>query len=929
MAASNSVQSSFLGGEWSPFAQGRIDLPEYRRAMKTCKNAIILQEGAWTRRGGFFRMGPTVHGEAGFVRPFILPNNAPGYLEFTFNGSTSNLRFWQANATGTGFILLSGSNATILAISTATPAVMQIGTAETWSTGDQVFIQFDQASAIGPAAGLGAPRLLTLTRIDSTHYSLTDGVTGSSINGAALNYVNSAADSVFHITQIPLPYTSLADLQAVRVVKADSLALLLHKNYTPQALYWGGAGFTLTSGAGIQAWDGPYLDPFLGSAESQQGVSSGVVGSWTGSSTSTFTLSDGSYTFTSADVGKLLRLFSQPPAWDQTLDYGTLTPPGAGNRYVTFGGSFWFYQDSSFDTSHQSQGVPPGQSYIVNDSGKTYTVVPWQPAPYAGNWNYAVITAVNSGTQVAITYLLSVVSYPGNYYLTADIWQLGLYGPGSYPACGSYHEGRLFLGGTTPNRDDASVADSLDMQKVATAGGIVPANAFSPTDRLGNVGDANAIAMVSNDDEINTTQWFAPNAIGVTAGTAGGEFLINASALNDPLAPTTVQVHKNTKFKSSLAEPLRIGAVILFVQLFGRRVMEYFADAFTRALTARHLNEYSGHLAQAGIAEIKYQEERTPIVWARRNDNALVGCTYRRVSQFAAEPPLFTAWHEHSHGFGNAIESICTGPNPAGTIDCLVAMTKDPITGYRDLQFMASVFEEGFLLPAAMHIDGAMLPSGTDAGTSTITFYGLADYAGKTVTAWIAGLDCGDHVVSATGSITIPYGSDPDGLLTEAYLQGVSNTGGWLYTAPIDVTIGGVLTRVNVPCAVGATFTSQGRRLPSLAQEDSRTTTGPALGMTKREHAYTLLVVNTIGASAVATAGLTIGGSFDHQQPVIFQVSPEDQTRLSTVQMKTGWHEDVLDATYTIEGGIAWQMTRPYPATIAAVSGFGKTEERQ
>ena len=33
-------QASFLGGEWSPYAQGRIDVPAYRMAMNICLNEI-------------------------------------------------------------------------------------------------------------------------------------------------------------------------------------------------------------------------------------------------------------------------------------------------------------------------------------------------------------------------------------------------------------------------------------------------------------------------------------------------------------------------------------------------------------------------------------------------------------------------------------------------------------------------------------------------------------------------------------------------------------------------------------------------------------------------------------------------------------------------------------------------------------------------
>jgi len=43
----NFTYSSFLGGEWSKFAQGRIELPSYKTAMNVCRNGVPMEEGAW------------------------------------------------------------------------------------------------------------------------------------------------------------------------------------------------------------------------------------------------------------------------------------------------------------------------------------------------------------------------------------------------------------------------------------------------------------------------------------------------------------------------------------------------------------------------------------------------------------------------------------------------------------------------------------------------------------------------------------------------------------------------------------------------------------------------------------------------------------------------------------------------------------------
>src|SRR5258708_38903914 len=83
MPNSSFVQSSFLGGEWSPFAQGRLELPQYKTAMNVCRNGFPLEEGAWVRRSGTRCVTATRNGLAGRVIPFAFEQAAPYVMEFT------------------------------------------------------------------------------------------------------------------------------------------------------------------------------------------------------------------------------------------------------------------------------------------------------------------------------------------------------------------------------------------------------------------------------------------------------------------------------------------------------------------------------------------------------------------------------------------------------------------------------------------------------------------------------------------------------------------------------------------------------------------------------------------------------------------------------------------------------------------------------
>jgi hypothetical protein len=83
---------------------------------------------------------------------------------------------------------------------------------------------------------------------------------------------------------------------------------------------------------------------------------------------------------------------------------------------------------------------------------------------------------------------------------------------------------------------------------------------------------------------------------------------------------------------------------------------------------------------------------------------------------------------------------------------------------------------------------------------------------GRTVQVALGGLDCGDIAVAANGSLTIPFGSDDQGLLTAAYLMSISSPGSY-GDAEVALTFtdaeGNVMTAY-VPLVVGYGYTAQG-----------------------------------------------------------------------------------------------------------------------
>src|SRR5580704_14114551 len=114
------VQSSFLAGEWSPYAQGRIELPQYKTAMALCLNAFPVEEGACPRRPGYAFAATTRDGNPGRVLPFNFTDVAPFTIELT----ASHLRMFQ----GRGLVFDSAQQ--VIDISNENPAIVSVSGSE-------------------------------------------------------------------------------------------------------------------------------------------------------------------------------------------------------------------------------------------------------------------------------------------------------------------------------------------------------------------------------------------------------------------------------------------------------------------------------------------------------------------------------------------------------------------------------------------------------------------------------------------------------------------------------------------------------------------------------------------------------------------------------------------------------------------------------
>lgn len=873
MSASYAI-GSFLGGEWSKTVQGRFDRPDYRTAMSVCLNGFPLEEGAWTRRPGTRHLGSTRSGLPARLYTFDFKQHVPYAIEF----SNGHMRFWSGDQ------LVTDNSSGVISISAATPAVIETG-GDLALTGsiDQVVFRLNTAftSAIGVLPPLLLDRLFTSTRIDATHFSIADGITGVPVDGSTLTPFLPFAVVAYRVQEIHTSYVSgtSSDWANVQIIQAETQGVIVNGGIpqlltvTSQPTDTAFARFSLTAMDTVLL-DGPYLDAGT-----------------TLTSTSILTIQgDGSYLITAgvfpdaratglvaADVGRHVRLYNEPKQW-----------PGSGTGIV--GDIVTLYQGSFFSATYWRQ-LTAAALTTPGTNTADWAVL---SAEQAAVWTWGRIATVVSGIRFTLTIAGSALLY-GGAGTHFNSWQLGLCSNAvGWPTCGVYHEGRLWLSGVIDNRIDSSMSNNIFT--------------FSPTNFDGNVASNNGISAIFNASDVNAVFWMNSDERGIICGTQGGEWLVSSGSANTPLTPTNIQAHRATKIGCANMEPRRAGNTLVFVQRHQRKIMEYFPDVYSGRLTSPNLTGTAKHLTAAGIEEIAgYQQELAPLLWARMGDGSLKGVTYKRENLSSSQGPNFAGWHRHTLGSGRTVDSICMG-SIDGNLDNLMLVTTDNAGSH--VEMMTDIFGETDALPDAWFLDDAIVPIVTAVSSTEVTFSGLWHLNGKTVQVFAGGLDCGDRGDGTTGYTDFVVS---DGSITVPFADGISaGPGRGLFTQ--------TFLDAGARVIVGFTYNSDGQLVRPMTQADSGARNGPAFAKISRGHRYGMKLVNTLGIS--------VGGDLTQKiYPANFKTAG-GASSIAALTLFTGIHQDTLRDDYGYENGApAWRIARPFPATVVAVGTNLSTQD--
>lgn len=920
MAMATYKQDAFFSGEWGQFAQGRTDRPDYKYALNVCLNGIPIELGTWVRRPGTRWVCQTFGGQQAKLFPFAFKQTLPYTIELT----VQTCRFIAPVKSSIGLSVV-GSNdpQMVTSISSALPAVVQTASAHGWSTGKTVNIT-------GPT--YLANKTFSITVIDSTHFSIKDQATGSPIDGSKIGSLPSGTEAIGLVT-LGTSYTGVgttAGFDQVRIVQAETTAILLHPAVAPAAITTTlnptstipsppgpFAQFNLAAATFV---DGPYLNQYIGVVLTPSSLSGSV----------TLQVSGAAFVgFHTADVGRSIRLFSQPAQWNAGTAYVAGNIVSVMTDPVNQPGVATYWAATANTTGNSPPLSPTVWTPAVNglagvNSAASFTQVGGSgsligaatgalaggvlPTSQAGGgniagWTWGIITAVNLiSNQITVTIEGNALFY-NNTPIYA--WRLGAYGGANgYPTCGVYDGDRLWLGGAIGNRVDACVAGGINGSTIN----------FAPTNADGTVGAANSISAIFAADDVNNVVAMAHQQQGIICLTPSGEWLVFAPTPGG-IAPNNIDAKRVTQICAANIEVRYAEHTLLFVQRYTRKVIEYFADVFSGKLSGPNLSLLWKHLTKGGIQDLAYQQELSPNIWAQVTPNqytasGLIGCSYKRETLASSQGPSILGAHRHTLGSGRIVESISVGPSAIGNTDSLMMTTNDPIaqTG-RQIEVLTDILDEGSTLLQAQYVDGAVAPFVAQATPSGalpyggLTMSGLWPLDGKTITVWAGGLDCGDFQVVG-GSITVPYG---DGIS--------AGTAKGLFTQSYVASIPGI------PIWCGFTYTSQGQLVRPDSPQQSGARNGPAFGKLRRHHYIMAQVEGMVSGS------ISFGTNFKNMTTLSVKSSFNPPVEQPATKQFTGVYRLQPEEHDNFDGQVCWQVTRPYPCNLVSVGGALDTKD--
>lgn len=300
---------------------------------------------------------------------------------------------------------------------------------------------------------------------------------------------------------------------------------------------------------------------------------------------------------------------------------------------------------------------------------------------------------------------------------------------GNYPSVVYFFEQRLYYA-ATPNKPQTIWGSRVGLF-----------DEFTMKDTAGEALADHAFEYTVASDDVNGIKWLKATDV-LAAGTAGAEYKISASSLNEAITPTNIRITRQASYGSAPVRPVQVGSTIVFAQRSRTRVRAFEYQFTENQYSASDLTIMAEHILQGQVREMVVQTAPDTYIWCITEQGELIGLTFEKQQKVIA-------WHRHN--VGGKITSITVIPN--GDADQIWMAVERQINGQLvkyiemidDVSFMPFDGKDSF------YVDSGL----TYSGTPTSTISGLTHLAGQTVDIVVDGWVHPQMVVPANGILTL------------------------------------------------------------------------------------------------------------------------------------------------------------------------------
>ena len=495
------------------------------------------------------------------------------------------------------------------------------------------------------------------------------------------------------------PYTE-AELFEIDFTQSADTLFMSHKNHPPASFVRiSDASWTF---ADIEFDPPPFED--INTSSSYTLTVSAVTGAGV-------TVTASSTTFSSDDVGRQIQfkeiLASRFSQW-------------AAAKVIAINDYRYYGENLYIATSAGTTDIdPPVHTEGIESDG----AVLWQ---YVNSgFGVATITGYTSITVVTVTVTKEI---PPGYLTGYHKWAIAKWGGtnNGYPSSSCFFEERLWFSGSIGFPQTIWASKSADFTNFT----------------IGSLDD-DSLQYVIGSDEVNTIQWLSPGKT-LLVGTAGGEFNVTASSVEEAITPTNIKVSREATGGSAKLAPLRVLDSLLYVQRTARKIRSFQYSFDTNSYASSDITLFAEHITESGIVELEYQREPIDQVNVVRGDGVLATATYLKDQSI-------NGWARQIIS-GGEVESVCVMPAPDGETEDEVWLSVKRTIGGAEARHI-EVISGGLLtndVADSKFLDAHVFYN--SLATTTIT--GLDHLEGETVSVLADGATHPDKIVSS-GSITL------------------------------------------------------------------------------------------------------------------------------------------------------------------------------